>query len=510
MVQKENTALWGYILLKFFMQYLLVDSSYELQRDEFLHLDQGNHLAWGYISVPPVTSWISFVILKLGGSIFWVRFFPALFGAMTLAIVWKATKLLGGNFYSLILGATCILFSVLLRLNILYQPNSLDVLCWTACYLILIYYIHSENPKWLYTGAFVFALGFLNKYNIVFLLLGIFPALLITDKPKIWLNKHVFFALIFGILLILPNLYWQYENGFPVIYHLNELASRQLVNVDRWLFLRSQVVFFLGSLPVIGIGLYALAVFPPFKKYRPFLVSIFLTLLIFMYFRAKDYYAIGIYPIYIAFGSAYLSQLTKPKGIQAVKIALIVIPLLVFIPMYHYLFPNKTPEYILANNEKYQKIGLLRWEDGKDHALPQDFADMLGWEELAEKVDRAFLAVADPTHTIVICDNYGQAGAINYYTKLGIKAVSFNADYINWFELNRKYTNLIRVKTATGKDKELEETSPYFENAYVADSITNSFAREYGTTIFVFELAKIDIKIPVSEEIKEIKKRYVK
>ena len=31
------------------------------------------------------------------------------------------------------------------------------------------------------------------------------------------------------------------------------------------------------------------------------------------------------------------------------------------------------------------KIGLLKWEDQKDHELPMDFADMLGWKELTEK-----------------------------------------------------------------------------------------------------------------------------
>jgi hypothetical protein len=33
--------------------------------------------------------------------------------------------------------------------------------------------------------------------------------------------------------------------------------------------------------------------------------------------------------------------------------------------------------------------------------------------------------------TIVICDSYDEAGATNYYSKKGIKAVSFNADDVN-------------------------------------------------------------------------------
>ena len=33
-----------------------------------------------------MTSWISFVIHALGGTVFWVKFFPAAFGAMTMVL----------------------------------------------------------------------------------------------------------------------------------------------------------------------------------------------------------------------------------------------------------------------------------------------------------------------------------------------------------------------------------------------------------------------------------------
>ena len=64
---------------------------------------------------------------------------------------------------------------------------------------------------------------------------------------------------------------------------------------------------------------------------------------------------------------------------------------------------------------------MLRWEDGKEYPLPQDFADMLGWKELAAKVDKAYLEFNDPAHTLVLCDNYGQAGAINFIQNMEYK-----------------------------------------------------------------------------------------
>src|SRR5579862_5191891 len=153
---KKGIILTCFIVAKFLLQYFLYNPSYDLQRDEYLYLDQGNHLAWGYLSVPPVTSWVSYVIAFLGNSIFWIRFFPAFFGALTIVIVRKAIEELNGTLFALILGAICILLSCLLPLNALYQQNSLDVLSWSAFYFVLIKYISTEKAKWLFIGAVVF------------------------------------------------------------------------------------------------------------------------------------------------------------------------------------------------------------------------------------------------------------------------------------------------------------------------------------------------------------------
>ncbi|HEY1193233.1 glycosyltransferase family 39 protein [Flavobacterium sp.] len=504
-MNKKTLILIGFVILKFVLQYVLISPEYDLQRDEYLHLDQAHHLAWGYLSVPPVTSWFSCLILLLGNSVFWVKFFPALFGALTLLIVWKTIELLKGNLYALILGALGILFSCLLRLNTLYQPNSLDVLCWTAFYYIIIQYITTEKNNWLYFGAAVFAFGFLNKYNILFLLLGLVPALLISKQRKILTKKELYFALIMGFLFILPNLVWQYRNQFPIVHHMKELAATQLVNVDRLDFLKEQILFFIGSFFVILSALFALLFYKPFHQYKFFFASFVFTLLIFIYFKAKAYYAIGLYPIYIGFGAIYLSEILDNGWKRFLKPVFILIPLLFFIPMYNIAFPNKSPEYIASNPEKYRKLGMLRWEDGKEHQLPQDFADMLGWKELARKTDSIYGLFPKTENTLVLCDNYGQAGAINYYTKKGIKAVSFNADYVNWFNLNVKYQNLIRVKEFNDVSDELAKTGAFFETSLFGAEITNKYAREYRTTLFVFKNAKININKRLEDEIKKVK-----
>lgn len=504
--QPRNLLLISFIAIKFILQYFLISPEYELHRDEFLHLDQANHLAWGYRSVPPLSSVISTLIFLLGGGEFWVKFFPALFGALTLLVVWKCIEQLKGNIFALCLGATGILISALLRLNMLFQPNSLDVLCWTSLYFMFISYVNSENRKWLYYAAIIFAIGFLNKYSIIFLLAGLFPAVLLSKQRKLLLKKDFYYSIFLAFMLIFPNLLWQYTNNFPVFAHLKELAETQLVNVNRWGFLKAQLLFFTGSLFIIVAGLIALFIYPPFQKFRFLFWSLIFTLTIFIGLKAKDYYAIGLYPIYIALGSIYLGNLLNTGRLKYLRLLALAFPILFFIPLYQLAFPNKSPDYILKNPKRYQETGQLRWEDGKNHSLPQDYADMLGWKELARKTDSVYSIIPNPEQTLVLCDNYGQAGAINYYTKKKIRAVSFNADYIDWINLDLSYSNLIRIKEYEEIETELKTTTPYFNKSTLADSILNRYAREYKTRIYVFTGAKIDINKRIQQEI-ELKKK---
>ena len=86
-----------------------------------------------------------------------------------------------------------------------------------------------------------------------------------------------------------------------------------------------------------------------------------------------------------------------------------------------------------------------------------------------------------------------------------MNAVSFNADYINWFDLDKPILHVIRVIEAREVQEELEDTGPLFNSVSRAGAIENPDAREYGTTIIVFKDAKVDINALISKEIEEVK-----
>lgn len=175
--------------------------------------------------------------------------------------------------------------------------------------------------------------------------------------------------------------------------------------------------------------------------------------------------------------------------------------------IFQYVLPVLSPEGIIKKTEVFEKIGLLRWEDGKNHELPQDFADMLGWKELAGIVDEVFETINDKENTIIHCDNYGQAGAINFYSKQKFtQAVSMNADYINWYPLDEmEIKNVILVKGIYDKYKNRDRERAFFESVTLVGEITNQYAREKGTRVYLLKNAKVSVNDILKEEIRERK-----
>ncbi|MEB2786179.1 hypothetical protein [Algoriphagus persicinus] len=214
------------------------------------------------------------------------------------------------------------------------------------------------------------------------------------------------------------------------------------------------------------------------------------------------HYAIGLYPIHFAFGAIYLSHLLSNSWGTHLKPIAMIIPVGLFILAAPMTFPVGDPEYLKEVQSRHPDFMENRWEDGVIHDLPQDFADMLGWKELSEKVDLAYSKAPADEYTIIICDNYGQAGAINFYTHTkGLQAVTMNADYVNWIDLSREINNVILVREASDgiSDREIS----FFEKFEEIGIITDPNAREYGTIIHLLLGTKTDINAILESEIEE-------
>ena len=488
-MQKNNRLLYILAGLKILIPYLLQNHVYEPHRDEMLYLAEGHHLAWGFMEVPPLLSIFAWLTNVLGKDMFWLRLWPSLFGAATFIITGKIVLSLGGKSFALLLSFLPFIFGVYLRVFFLFQPNPPEIFFWTLIAYSFIRYVQTKDNKWLYLFGIAAGFGMLSKYSVAFYTVSILAGLLFTKHRTVFLNRHFWYASAIAFIIILPNIFWQYKASFPVIHHMKELQETQLKYINPVSFLSDQVLM---NLPCFFIWLAGLSyVFFCLKgKYRFIGFAYVFVIILLLAGHGKNYYALGAYPSLFAFGAYALEQYTTVKR-RLLRYAFIIFTLLtgiVFLPVALPLLPPQqlADLYVKLHTEK---TGVLKWEDLRNHPLPQDFSDMLGWEEMAQKVATAYhsLNAAEKENTLIFCDSYGMAGAVNYYaSKYHLPpAYSDNASFLYWIPQQINFKNLLLV---TGDHEEMQhDFIKDFHSTKITDSVTSIYARERGDWIILMK-----------------------
>ncbi len=501
--RKEWIVIGLLIAIKMVLPFVLSSSVFELHRDEYLYYEQGHHLAFGYLENPPLIGLMAAISSLFGGSFFWIKFWPVLFGGLTLLITIRIVKELGGGLYAQVISSLGIIFSAYLRTHFLFQPNFLDIFFWSLSAYYLLRYINTQSAKYVFLLAFSLVLGWYGKYSVLFFLIALLLSLLLTYHRTIFLRRDFGIALIAGLVFIVPNLLWQYFHNWPLIHHMKELQETQLQHLNRIDFIKEQLLMLF---PVAFLWIGGLVWLLRNKKYRIIGYCYLLIILLLMMGSGKGYYALGAYPMMLAGGGVWAERLSIKKRWLRYAFALIIIALsLPFVPV---LLPMQKPEAMAAFNKKYgvEKIGVLKWEDGNNHPLQQDFADMLGWEELTIKSENFFYSLSDSVqqNTIIYCRNYGLAGGTKYFAKgsnFRNKIYSDNGSFLLWIPSSLFFRNIILLGRDI-PDKE-EAVFRHFETMRIVDSCNNPLSRQYGYKIMFFGNGSDSARVLAKEGIRK-------
>ncbi|HET6994621.1 MAG TPA: glycosyltransferase family 39 protein [Chitinophagaceae bacterium] len=483
---KKATPFWPIIialaLLKFILPFLLQSPVYELQRDEYLYYEQGQNFDWGFLENPPLLSYLATVSSWLGGSVFWIKFWPCLFGAGTVIITCLLSSELGGKRFAQFIAGAAIISGAYLRIHFLFQPNFLDIFFWTLSVYALVVYINSGRNSFLYLFCFALTFGFLGKYSILFIAASLFLSLLFSQYRKVFAEKKLYLGILIGLLIVSQNVVWQYQHNWPLVSHMKELKETQLRYNSPLNFIIEQ---FLMLLPMTLIWVGGLIWLLRQSQWRFIGVAYFIVIILLILASGKGYYALGIYPPLLAAGGVAWERWSRERSWIRYGVAILFIGLTwLFIPL---ALPTRSPEKLAA---LYKKIGMQqKWEDQKNHPLPQDFADMLGWKELAEKTESAFSKLPDSIQsgTLILCDNYGQAGSLKFYSKnenLRRRVASTSGSFILWTPLSKMdFRNMMVV----GRKIPDHELFRHFKTVAVLDSVTNTYSRQFGDKVFFCE-----------------------
>ena len=489
---KTRFLLYALALGKLLLPFLIQNGVWEPHRDEFLYLAEARHMAWGYMEVPPLLSVFAWATNLLGGSMVAIKIWSSLFGALTFLLAGRVVLSLGGRWLALVLCFLPFVFGAWLRMHFLFQPNFLDIFFWTAMAYGLVRYKQDQSARHLYVAGIAFGLGMLSKYTMLFYATGLIGGVVLTWDKKILTNKHFYIAMGCGLLVFLPNFLWQAHRGFPVVFHMKELQRSQLQYISPFSFITGQLLL---QLPCIATWVTGLVYTAATKKYRFIAVATVITIALLALGHAKDYYGQGVYPILMAFGAARLEAWATAKrwrvAVAAVMIAFTLVTgyrsVTINLP---FLPPAALADYY-AHTPTVRKVGALRWEDLEDHPLPQDFADMLGWKEMTQKVAKAYdsLDSTEKQQTFLFCDNYGEAAAVNYYGRpYGLPpAYSDNASFLYWMPAQGFDSSSVMILVTDDEQEMQHAFIKEFQYAAATDSITNPYAREHGTLIILFK-----------------------
>jgi 4-amino-4-deoxy-L-arabinose transferase-like glycosyltransferase len=494
--------------LKLVLPFLLQDPAWELHRDEYLYYEQGRHVDFGYLENPPMICLLAWISSLFGGSFFWIKLWPVLFGALTLLVVAQMIRALGGGLYALLVAGLGMIFTAYLRIHFLFQPNSLEIFFWTLAAYFLVLFINTRHNKYLYLLSTALALGWWSKYSVLFFIAALIISLLLTRYRKLFLRGEFWKAAGLGLLMVLPNILWQYTHNWPLVHHMDELRETQLRYINRSDFIKEQILLLL---PVLFVWIGGLIWFLRRREYKVLGLIYLSVVVLLMLGSGKGYYTLGAYPMLLAAGGVWLERATvKRRWLRYVNISIILILSLPFVPI---LLPMQKPAVMAAFNQKYklEGLGILKWEDQQNHPLQQDFADMLGWQALAQKSERIFnqLPPAVQQHTVVYSRNYGQAGALKYYAQseeFRSKVFTDNGTFLLWIPDSLYFEHLLFIGRHLPDPD--DEVFQHFRQVTVMDSINNPLSRQYGDKIILFQGADSLAHRLANKGLREMKQKF--
>ena len=444
--------------------HFLTNSRYGYFRDELYYLICSQRLDFGYVDQPP----LSLLLLRLsrvllGDSLFAIRFLPAVAGAATVALSGLIARELGGRSWAVALSCTASLCALIfLAVGNFFSMNAFEPLFWMGAIYLLIR-ITNGGPAtlWLWIGALI-GLGIENKHSIVFFAVAVCFALLLTPERRYFTQKWIWLGGVVALVLALPNLVWQVTHHWPTWELLHNIAqSNKNVVLSPVQFIAQQILLMNpATLPLWAGGLVWLLLSPEGRRYRVIAIAYLITLLEFIVMHGKHYYVAPAYPMLFAAGGVAAERLFSVclRWLKPALLALMIALAAVLAPT---ILPILPPEKLV----RYMKTIHFeppRTETSHTAALPQLFADQFGWEEMVRSVARVYATLSpdDQKRAAIFCQNYGEAGAIDFFGRRYRlpAAISGHQNYFFWGPRNFSGDILLVLDDSADDEREQFES----------------------------------------------------
>ncbi len=408
------------------LAHLLTLTRYGIFRDELYYVANGRHLAWGYVDHPPLVALIAWATEHtIGTSVAALRVPMLLALAGVLAVIAALVRHMGGRGPATVVAWIAFALSPYYLFGFHYlSMNAPEVLWWPLAALLLARAARwfdepdrDDAPAgampWLLLGL-VMGLATLTKLSGLVWGVALAAALAATPARRVVATRWPWVAVAVALALFAPHVAWQVHHGVPTAEFVSHAQAHKITAFAPHAFLAEQLKLLgpVGAVVVVT-GLVA-SVSGRVPGGRAWAVMFLVPLVVFLVQRAKPYYLTPAYPVLLAAGAVLVERWAPWRTVagRIVSIALIGGGALL-VPLGLPVLPVPTLQAYLAT----LGIGIASGERHEQGALPQHFADMFGWDTLADDVARVVgtLTPDEQARTRIYAQNYGEAGALEYF-----------------------------------------------------------------------------------------------
>lgn len=439
-ILRSDFALLGYLALVKLLLHFLTNGQYGYFVDELYYIAAGEHLDWGFAELPPLTPVIANISRwLLGDSLFAIRLFPAIAGALTVFLTGVMVRELGGGRFAQCLAAIAVILAPgYLFLQTVLTMNAFEPLLWMLYAYLAILILKYKAPKlWLIAGLVV-GIGLMNKFSIAFFAVSLLIGFLITPARRLLFNRWLWLGCLIAVIICLPTVLWQSQHDWAFLEHQREsnlYEKKPFLQSTLDLFLQQIILVNPVAFPVWLAGLYYYLFTTDGRKYRALGWTFIVILGLFLFFEARYYYLLPIYPIFLAAGAIVFEQLFhRRRHLKSALLCLLITGGVILAPIGLPILP--IGKLISYSNLIYRPPSLSRISKNQSAQAPWHFRAMLGWEDTVSAVAMVYhrLSLSEQSRCAILAWRYGDAGAIDFWGgdyNLP-KAISGHTGYYFW------------------------------------------------------------------------------